>query len=126
MTPPAPAAEPTPKQSDLVEEFAEAFYGLLQSRALSLGIVDIALEVDGWYVDTELMFATGPDMGVSVHAGLGEARFCELLGDDGEAWADGTLDGVDVLGSRGAEQQAEQALKVLQGVLDARRPLLRS
>jgi hypothetical protein len=122
MTSPAP--EPTAKQSDTVEEFAEAFYGLLQSRALSLGVVDIALEVDGWYVDTELMFATGPDMGISVHAGLGEARFCELLGTDGEEWADVTLEGVDVLGSKGADEQTAVALLVLEGVLDVRRPLL--
>ncbi|MCW2949522.1 MAG: hypothetical protein JWN41_535 [Thermoleophilia bacterium] len=115
---------PTEAQARTVEAFAEALYELLQGRALSLGVVDIALEVDGWFVDVELMFATGPDMGASVHVGVGEARFCELVGADDERWLEHEIAGLVVLAASTSEDLAAQALLVLQGVLDARRPLL--
>ena len=115
---------PSDPQLQDIDGFADALYELLQERGQSLGVMDIALETDGWFVDVELMFALGPDMGVSVHTGAGEARFCELVGEDGERWLEQEVEGLDVFGSEADEHRQAQAMLVLTGLLDARRPLL--
>jgi len=120
----ASTEQPSARQSEDLDGFAEALYELLQERALSLGIVDIALELDGWFIDVEVLFAVGPDMGISLHGGAGESRFCQLVGEQEEQWLDHHVDGVKVIGVRDADALRGQALRVLQGLLDARRPLL--
>ncbi|MCW2971876.1 MAG: hypothetical protein JWN72_149 [Thermoleophilia bacterium] len=115
---------PSDDQQQDIDGFADALYELLQARGQSLGVMDIALESDGWFIDVELMFAVGPDMGVSVHTGAGEARYCELVGEDRERWLDGQVENLDVFGSEADEHREAQAMLVLTGLLDARRPLL--
>lgn len=107
-----------------IDRFATTLGELLEKRALSVGLVDIALDVDGWFVDAELVFAVGPDMGVSVDTSAGVALFCELVGDDGERWLDHRVENLPVLDARGETERSEIAVAVLGGVLDARRPLL--
>ena len=118
-------APPTSAQGAAVDRFADALYEVLTKRARSWGVVDVGLEVDGWYVDVELQFATGPDMGASVHAGAGEARYCELVGADQERWFDEGVDGLAILAASSDEARDEQVMAVLDGLLAARRPLLR-
>jgi hypothetical protein len=117
---------PTTRQADAIEAFADALYELLEERSQSLGIIDVALEVDGWFVDAELVFAKGPDIGLSLHAGAGECRFCELVGSEAERWLEesGVVEGIDVLDDSDVDGDRERALRVLNGMLDARRPLL--
>ena len=122
------AEERPPEGADAraIDAFAEAVYELMRVRASSLGALDIDVDVDGWHVDGEVLFSSGPDMGFSVDALAGVAVFCELLGDDGERWFDEQVEGIDVLGARGEEAALEaHALAVLDGLLAARRPLLK-
>lgn len=107
-----------------IDRFADSLGQLLEQRALSIGLVDLSLEVDGWFVDCELLFGSVPDMGISVDVQHGVARFCELLGDDAEQWLEHTVGNLPVLDARGEEERREIALAVLGGLLDARRPLL--
>jgi hypothetical protein len=117
--------QPTPAQVQVIDEVADSLYELLHARAQSIGILDIALEVNDWHVDVELMFSTGPDLGLSLDAQTGTCRYCELLEGDQERWLDEQRDGLDVLGARGEELANVVALEVLDGLLAARRPLLR-
>lgn len=117
---------PTAQQADSIERFAEALYELLRERALSWGLLDIGLEVDDWFVDGELMFATGPDMGFSLNLAVGAGRVCELIGTDHERWLEATIDDLRLPEPGDADSLRAQVLSVLDGVLDARRPLLRS
>ncbi|MCW2955990.1 MAG: hypothetical protein JWO69_859 [Thermoleophilia bacterium] len=114
----------SPASTDPVELFADALYELLQQRALSWGLVDVGMDVDGGNIDCELMFGTDPDMGFSIDARDGVCRYCVLVGDDAERWLDDALTGLDIIGARTEEQRADVALVVANGVLDARRPLL--
>lgn len=107
-----------------IDRFAESLGELLEKRALSVGLMDVAVEVDGWFVDCELMFSTDPDMGVSVDVQRGTARFCELVGERDERWLEHHVENLPILGARGEEERREIAVAVLTGVLDARRPLL--
>lgn len=107
-----------------IDRFADSLGELLEKRALSIGMVEVGLEVDGWYVDCELLFATGPDMGISVDVQRGVARYCELVGDSDERWLDHLVENLPILGARGTEERHEIAVAVLTGMLDARRPLL--
>lgn len=118
-------AQPTPRQARLIDEVADRLYELLHARALSIGILDIALEVNDWHVDAELMFSKGPDLGLSLDAQTGVCRYCELLEADQERWLEEQRDDIDVLGARGEELANVVALEVLDGLLAARRPLLR-
>jgi hypothetical protein len=110
-----------------IDRFSDAIYELLQVRAQSIGVLDIGIEIDDWFIDGELMFVNGPDMGFSIDSQARGARFCELLDDDGERWLDDVVE-VDFLDLAPGDMDAlaEQALIVLNGVLDARRPLLRA
>lgn len=105
---------------DALDAIADALYDLLEARAQSIGILDIAVEVNDGYVDGELLFGTGPDLGLSLDA-TGSVRYCELLEGDRERWLDETRSGLAVDASRAEET----ALAVLDGLLAARRPLLR-
>lgn len=118
-------APPTPAQSELIEAWATTMFELLEERALSIGLLDIGLEVDGWNVDVELLFTSNPDMGLTIDARSGAAQVCELLGDDEERWIDDArVEELDVLGAHDVDAPREVALRVLQALLDARRPLL--
>ena len=105
-----------------LERLGEAFYDLLHARALSIGVMDIDLEQEGWYVDAELLFSVGPDMGISFDGRSGVCRYCELIGDDEERWLEHEVAGIDVAN----EPAKDVALALLSGMLDARRPLLRT
>jgi hypothetical protein len=120
------AADDQPPNSALgaIDRFAEALGELLEKRALSVGLVEVAVEVDGWFIDSEVMFSTDPDMGISVDVQRGVARYCELVGEDSERWLDHEVRNLPILEARGDEERREIAIAVLGGVLDARRPLL--
>ena len=110
---------------DAVEALAEALYDLLHARAQSIGLLDIAIEVDGWFVDAELMFSSGPDMGLSLDAAAGACAYCRLVRDDAEEWLDAAaVTGLELPPASGADAARELALRLLTGLLDARRPLL--
>lgn len=116
---------PTNAQANAIDRLVDALYDLLHKRAMSIGLLDIAIEADGFHIDCELLFGEGPDMGCTIDSRVGSARYCELIGEDSERWLeDGAIDGLDVYGAR-QEEIAELALLVLSGLLDARRPLLR-
>lgn len=112
-------------QGDAIDAFADALYDLLHERAQSIGVLDIALEVNDWHVDGELMFSSGPDMGFTLDSRAGEARYCELLPGAQEAWLDERRADVAVLDAGDDDQRRAVALEVLDGLLAARRPLLR-
>jgi len=115
--------EPPRAQEKALERLSTALYDLLHARALSVGILDIALEDDGWFIDVELLFSNGPDMGMSFNAEASSCRFCELIGTDQERWIDAAeITDVQYMGAN--VDMAEISLLLLSGVLDARRPLL--
>jgi hypothetical protein len=111
-----------------LEAFADAVHDLLHERALSIGVIDISVERNELHLDGELLFGIGPDMGFSLDARLGECRYCELVPPDSERWLDEVRGDLLVLdadaGEAGDELRRAAALELLQGVLDARRPLL--
>jgi hypothetical protein len=113
--------------SDLLDAFAEALQDLLEERALSIGAIDIVVEVNAPHVDGELLFGEGPDIGFSIDSTSRTCSFCELVGDESERWLDHRVEDLAVdaapAGSAGDDARRELALAVLQGVLDARRPL---
>ncbi len=108
-----------------LDAFADALYDLLHERAQSIGILDIGIELNGWHVDGELMYSTGPDMGFTLDARSGECRYCELLPGNTEAWLDEVRGDLLVLDAEGDELRRAVALELLAGLLDARRPLLK-
>jgi hypothetical protein len=118
-------AQPTPQQARVVDDFADSLYDLLQARALSIGILDIALEVNEFHVDGEVMFSTGPDLGLSLDVRSGECRYCELLDGSKERWLDEVRGDLLVLDADTDEVREAIALELLDGLLAARRPLLR-
>ena len=118
-------SEPGRAQADATEAVAEALYDLLHARALSIGLLDISVEVDGWYVDAELMFSSDPDMGLSYDAGAGACAYCRLVRDDAEEWLDdAALTALPLPPAADADAARDLALAVLSGLLDARRPFL--
>lgn len=117
-TPPPPAAA-------AIDAFADSLYDLLHERAQSVGILDIGLEVNGWHVDGELLWSAGPDMGFALDAQTGECRYCELLAGDREAWLDEVRGDLLVLDGADEDLRRAVALELLDGLLTARRPLLR-
>lgn len=108
-----------------LEAFADALYDLLHERAQSINLLDIGIELNGWHVDGELMYSTGPDMGFTLDARTGECRYCELLPGNDERWLDEVRGDLLVLDAEGEELRRGLALELLAGLLDARRPLLR-
>lgn len=116
---------PNPTQAEALDAFADALYDLLHERAQSIGILDIGIELNGWHVDGELMYSTGPDMGFTLDSRSGECRYCELLPGDNEAWLAEVRGDLLVLDAEGEELRSAVALELLNGLLDARRPLLK-
>lgn len=116
---------PTPADVAAIDAFADVLYDLLHARAQSIGILDIALEVNAWHVDAELMYSSGPDMGVSLDTRSGECRYCELLDGAAEHWLDEVRGDLLVLDSPSANVLDAVALELLDGLLAARRPLLK-
>lgn len=112
-----------------LDAFAEALQDLLEARALSIGVIDIAVELNDLHLDGEILFNDSPDMGFTLDAREGAVAYCELLPPDSERWLDERVEGLRVLdlprGEAGSEQRAAAALALLQGLLDARRPLLK-
>ncbi|MCW2923935.1 MAG: hypothetical protein JWM98_1339 [Thermoleophilia bacterium] len=121
----SPTAEPTSAQVAAIDRFVDALYDLLHERAQSIGVMDIGLEVNGFHVDGELLFTTGPDMGFSFDSQLGECRYCRLVGDDAEEWQEEVRGDLLVLDGAPRELLDAAALELLDGMLAARRPLLR-
>lgn len=117
--------ELTAPQGEALDAFADAVYDLLQARAQSIGILDIGIEVNGRHLDGELLFSTGPDIGFSLDARSGECRYCELLDGERERWLDEVRGDLLVLDAPGEEVLDAAALELLDGILAARRPLLR-
>ena len=109
---------------DAIEAFADALYDLLHERAQSVGILDISIEVHDQHVDGELMFSTDPDMGFTLDTAAHACDYCELLPDDRERWLDDARTAVDISRARDDEARRDAAIALLQGLLDARRPLL--
>lgn len=116
---------PTPAQAEAISSFTDALYDLLHERAQSIGLLDIGLELNGWHVDGELMYSSGPDMGFTLDARSGECRYCELLAGDKETWLDEVRGDLLVLDSESDELRRAVALELLDGLLAARRPLLK-
>lgn len=104
---------------------ADAIYDLVHERAQSIGVLDVAIEANDWHVDGELLFSTGPDMGFSLDSRSGECRYCELLADAKERWLDEVRGDLLVLDTADAAVLRAVALELLDGLLTARRPLLR-
>lgn len=121
MNPPR-GDEPDPSALD---PFADALYDLLHERAQSIGVLDIAIEVNGDHLDGELMFSNGPDMGFTLDSRAGECRYCELLTDQRESWLEEVRGDLLVLESASDELLRAAALELLDGLLAARRPLLK-
>lgn len=124
-----PAAPPARERA--IEAFADALHDLLQARALSIGAIDVAVECNDGHVDGEVLFGEGPDIGFTLDAAAGTCAYCELVPPDSERWLDGAPhDGFAIAelapGPTGDEARAAAALELLRGLLDARRPLLRS
>lgn len=117
--------QPTREQAQVIESVADSLYDLLHARAQSIGILDIALEVNDWHVDVELLFSQGPDFGLSLDARAGECRYCQLLEGGQERWLDEVRGDLLVLDAGSDEVVDAIALGVLDGLLAARRPLLR-
>jgi hypothetical protein len=122
---PADTNTPSTGQAEALDAFADALYDLLHARAQSIGILDIGIELNGWHVDGELMYSTGPDMGFTLDSRTGECRYCELLPGNKEAWLEGIRGDLHVLDAEGDEIRDALALELLAGLLDARRPLLK-
>lgn len=121
-----PGAPPTPDQAAAIERFADSLYELLRTRARSLGAMDIEVEPSGWLVEAEVLFGTGPDMGIRVDAASGVARYCVLLDGEEQSWCDAELGSLEITDANDEPAAGAQALLVLGGMLDARRPLLRT
>lgn len=121
----ADALHPSTEQARCIEAAADEIYDLVHERAQSLGVLDVAIEVNDWYVDGELLFAAGPDVGFSLDARSGECRYCELLPDSRERWLEEVRGDLLVLDRPSADVLRAVALELLAGVLAARRPLLR-
>jgi hypothetical protein len=122
---PAPDSAPSAAQAEAIDAFADATYDLLHERAQSIGVLDIAVEVNGWHVDCELLFGSGPDMGFSLDTRSGECRYCRLLDGATERWLDEVRGDLLVLDAPDEELLGAAALELLDGLLAARRPLLR-
>ena len=118
-------APPTQHQATALDAFADAMYDLLHERAQSIGILDISIEVNGWHLDGELLATDGPDMGFSLDARTGECRYCELLDGERERWLDDVRGDLLVLDAEADELRRAVALELLDGLLTARRPLLK-
>lgn len=118
-------AAPTQHQATALDAFADAMYDLLHERAQSIGILDISIEVNGWHLDGELLASDGPDMGFSLDARSGECRYCELLGESKEQWLEEVRGDLLVLDAEADELRRAVALELLEGLLAARRPLLK-
>lgn len=127
MTPPSPADLPTPDAAAGLERIADALHDLLHARALSIGLLEVAVEVNDWYIDGEALFTEGPDIGFSLDVQDGDCRYCELLGDSDEQWLEHQVTGLDPAAADRAGDEARTALAitVLDGLLTARRPLLK-
>lgn len=117
--------EPAPADLEALGAFADALYDLLHERAQSIGILDVALEVNGWHVDCELLFGSGPDLGLSLDGRSGECRYCELLEGRRERWLDEVRGDLLVLDAPGPQVLEAAAHEVLDGLLAARRSLVR-
>jgi len=120
----SPSHEPSAAQAAAIDRFADALYDLLHERAQSIGLLDIGIERNDWHVDGELLFTTSPDMGLSLDAAAGVCRYCELVDDADERWLDETRSDLPVLEGDDAALR-DLALLVLDGLLAARRPLLK-
>lgn len=119
-----------PARELAVEAFADAVHDLLHARAQSIGAIDVAVERNELHVDGEVLFGEGPDLGFTLDAVAGTCAYCELVPPSSERWLEGAeRTGLDVAridaGPGGDEARAAAALELLQGLLDARRPLIR-
>lgn len=108
-----------------IEDFATAVYDLLTERARSWGLLDIGVEDAGGFIDGELRYSVGPDMGFSIDTRDGTCAYCVLVDEGPERWLeDASIVGIDITSPAEGEEQHAQVLRVLDGVLAARRPLL--
>ena len=121
---------PDPAAAAALDAFADAVHDLLHERALSIGAIDVAVEVNDDHLDGEVLFGAGPDIGFTLDTAARTCAYCELVPPDSERWLDDSAITLDPLeapaGAPGADRRAELALALLQGLLDARRPLLRT
>ena len=118
-------APPNQHQQAALDAFADTTYDLLHERAQSIGILDISIEVNEWHLDGELLASDGPDIGFSLDSRTGECRYCELLPDQRERWLDEVRGDLLVLDAEGEELRRAAAMELLEGLLAARRPLLK-
>lgn len=119
---PAPADGRSGQAADAC---VDALYDLLHARAQSIGLLDIAIELNDGHIDAELLFTSGPDIGVTVDVAAGTAAYCELLEADQERWLETRREGLAVTSAANEELTGAVALEVLDGLLAARRELIR-
>lgn len=110
----------------LAERVADRLHELLCAMVRSWGMLDVGVEVDGHHVDAELLFAVGPDMGLTLDVSSGGCRYCELPDDESERWLEHDDVIIGGLSETATNAELEALLApVLDGLLAARRPLLR-
>lgn len=102
---------------DVLAALADDVQELLESRAQSIGAIDVAVEINPPYIDGEVLFGEQPDMGFSFDTNSGECRYCELVGDSQERWIEDN--GHDTRN----DEVGSVAEAILRGLLDARRIL---
>lgn len=107
-----------------LDSLADELFALLSERALSWGLVDIAVETDTPHLDVELTFSNGPSMGLTLDVSTGVCAYCELLDGGSETWLAHRVH-IDPERLTTESERAAAVHEVMQGVLDARRPLLR-
>ena len=100
---------------------ADVIYEYMCRFAGSWGLVDIAVEANGAHIDGELIFAIGADMGFTVDMAAATCHFCMLEGADSERWLDDVLTDVTFPVSADADAHSEQAKRIADGLLAARR-----
>lgn len=120
---PNPRSDPAPESLDLL---ADALYDLLSARARSIGVMDIQIDATWPWLDVELLFTNGPDIGLSLDALDGICSYCVMQGDAEELWLEADIGGLRLTAEVvDGEAHADMALRMLDGLLAARRPLLR-
>lgn len=115
----------SPVAQQALVAYAESLYELLCKRAQSWGLIDIAVDVNGQCIDGELMFSKGPDMGFVFDVSTSVCKYCQLVGDNAETWLPVKRTGLDVVGVKNDAEMRERVLELMDGVLEARRPLLK-
>ena len=107
-------------------ELADTLGDLLAARALSIGALDISVELNAPHLDCEVLFAESPDIGCTLDLTSGEVQYCELEPGAGERWLPEHAATTDTSGLTGPDVHERIAHELLDGMLAARRSIRRS